>query len=190
MRGRRMPSRAPTLVAYLWTTQERGCTSCGRLRRVFEEILARPAWMRALYGGRGRQIGRQDGADLIAFRLTGTLMRPSSRSGSTSGRFHVEAHVPAQQSSSGAHPWLPCPYAHPRRPRHPRGAPWQGSPASVGLSPERREPPCCRRATASPVARRSPRPFVMVDAPVAAGSSCTYSIHPRMRTFLPGLPLP
>ena len=50
------------------------------------------------------------------------------------GVCHVEAHVPAQQSSSGAHARLPDPHAHPRRPRHLVGPPRQGPHAPVCLT--------------------------------------------------------
>lgn len=37
-----------------------------------------------------------------------------------------QAHVPAQQSSSGPYPRVPCPHANPRRPCHPVGPSSQG----------------------------------------------------------------
>jgi hypothetical protein len=83
-----------------------------------------------------------------------------------------QAHLPAQQPSSGQDARLPSADAHPRRPRDPRRSPPQGSQEPRGLtSGLRREPvrpapsPCCPRHTASPTPRRSVTPRGAADVP-------------------------
>jgi len=50
------------------------------------------------------------------------------------GRIDVQANLPAEQSSPGQAPWLPPPNADPRRTRHPRPAPGEGSSPAVGVT--------------------------------------------------------
>ena len=136
-----LPTSCPQIVERL----------AGRLQRPSASV-GRPYWVGRLPDPSGRLWMTQEpggpccgsrmvGVDLITSRATGTLMRLAGSPVNTTSTTrteqepgHVEAHLPAQQPSSGAHAWLPRSHAHPRRPRHPRCAPRQGTRPPVGLT--------------------------------------------------------
>ena len=66
-----------------------------------------------------------------------------------------QAHLPAEQPSSGQDPRLPPSYAHARRPRHPCCSPAQGSLRTVRL----RLGACCQDVIVCAAAPTSPQSF-------------------------------
>jgi len=88
--------------------------------------------------GRSSPVHQPSPADLSHLNHLNHLNRhhPSAQTAvwlCSNGEPREQAHIPAQQPSSGQDPWLPPAHAHPRRSRHPGRASSQGSLRTVRL---------------------------------------------------------
>jgi len=147
-----------------------------------------PWWPRASDCGRSASLKQWSSLHSQSVALSYQLTRPTPYPAPPSahipgwlcsnGEPREQAHLPAEQPSTGQDPRLPPSHAHPGRPRHPGRPPRQGSLRTVRL----RLDACCPRVIVCEAAPISPQFFEaraeQVDLVQAAASSWFMSTRP------------